>query len=82
MEEFETEVTFKANKNSKETPLGMKNYSAWNKFDCFVEIKSGKDTLRDTVRIAYQMRDVPMTSTTAMHSEKSTNCTCLLPLSQ
>ena len=28
------------------------------------------------------MRDVPMTNITAMHSEKSTNCTDSLPLSQ
>ena len=33
----------------------------WDNFDRFVEIKSGKDILHDTVGIAYQMRDVPMT---------------------
>ena len=36
----------------------------------------------DTVGTAYQMRDVPMTNLTAMHSEKSANCTDSLPLSQ
>ena len=33
----------------------------WDNFDRFVEIKSGKDILHDTVGIAYQMQDVPMT---------------------
>ena len=51
-------------------------------FDHFVETKSGKDILHDTVRIAYQMRDVPMTNLTAMHSEEFANCTDSLPLSQ
>ena len=51
-------------------------------FDHFVETKSGKDILHDTVGIAYQMRDVPMTNLTAMHSEKSGNCPDSLPLSQ
>ena len=37
---------------------------------------------KQTVGFAYQMRDVPMTNTTAMHSEKPTNCTYSLPLSQ
>ena len=78
VEELETELTFEANKNSKETPLGMKTTPefnigvAWDKFDHFVETKSSKDALHDTVGIAYQMQDVPMTNTTAMHSEKST----------
>ena len=48
---------------------------AWDKFDRFVETKSGKDTLHDTVGIAYQTQDVPMTNTTAIHSEKSKNYT-------
>ena len=86
--ELETELTFEANENSKETPFGMKTTPefntgiAWDNFDRFVETKSGKDTLHDTVGIAYQMRDVPMTNLTAMHSEKSANCTDSLPLLQ
>ena len=86
VEELETELTY--NKNSKETPLGMKTTHefntgiAWDKFDPFLETKSSKDTLHDTVGIAYQIRDVPVTNTTAMHSEKSKNCTYSLPLSQ
>ena len=81
-------MAFEANKNSKETPLGMKTTPefntgiAWDKFDRFVETKSSKDTPHDTVGIAYQIRDVPMTNTTAMHSEKSKNCTYSLPPSQ
>ena len=55
---------------------------AWDKFDRFVETTSGKDILLDTVGIAYQMQDVPMTNTIAIHSEKSKNCTYSLPLSQ
>ena len=87
-EELETELTFEANKNSKEIPFGMKTTPefnagiAWDNFNRFVETKSGKDTLHDTVGIAYQIRDVPMTNLTAMHSEKSANCTDSLPLSQ
>ena len=30
---------------------------AWGNFDRFVETKSGEDTLRDTVGIAYQVLD-------------------------
>ena len=55
---------------------------AWDKLDRFVETKNVKDTLHDTVRMAYQMRDVPMTNLTAMHSEKSDNCTDSLPILQ
>ena len=86
--EPKTELTFEANKNSKETPLGMETTPdfntgiTWDKFDRFVETMSGKDTVHDTVGIAYQMRDVAMANTTAMHSEKSTNCTYSLPISQ
>ena len=76
MEELETELTFEANKNSKETPFGIKTFPEFNtriacdNFDRFAETKSGKNTLHDTVGIAYQIRDIPMTNTTAMHSEK------------
>ena len=88
VEELETELTFEANKNSKEIPFEMKTTNefntgiAWDNFNRFVETKTGKDTLHDTVGIAYQIRDVPMTNLTAMHSEKSANCTDSLPLSQ
>ena len=30
---------------------------AWDNFDRFVETKSGKDTLHDTVGVAYQVLD-------------------------
>ena len=87
-EEIKIELTFEVNKNCKKATLGMKATSAfstgiaWDKLDRFVETKSGKDTLHDTAEIAYQMRDVPMTNKTTIHSEKSTNCTYSLPLSQ
>ena len=88
VEKFKTELTFEANKNSKETSLKMKTSPefntgiAWDNFDRFVETKSGKDRLHDAVGIAYQMRDVPVTNSTAIYSEKSTNCIDSLPLSQ
>ena len=88
VEELETELTFEANKNSKQTLFGMKTTPeintaiTWDNFDRLVETKSGKGTLNETVEIAYQIRHVRMTNTTAMHSEKSTNCTDRLPLSQ
>ena len=88
VEELETELTFEANKNSKQTSLRMKTTSelntgtACNNFDRFVETKSGKDILHDTLGTAYQMRDVTMTNLTAMHSEKSANRTDSLPLSK
>ena len=88
VEKFKTELTFETNKNSKETPFKMKTSSefntgiAWDNFDGFVETKSGKDKLHDAAGIAYQMRDVPMTNTTAIYSEKSANGTDSLPLSQ
>ena len=55
---------------------------AWDKFNHFIEINRSKDTLQDTFGIACQMRDVPMTNTTAIHSEKSNNCTASIPLPQ
>ena len=88
VEKLESKLNFEVKKNSKETSLGMKSTPefntliTWNKFDRFVETKSGKDTLHDTAGIAYQMRDVPMINTTTMHSGKSTNCTYSLPLLQ
>ena len=58
VEELETELTFEANKNSKQTPFGMKTTPEINtaitldNFDRFVETKSGKGTLHETVKIA------------------------------
>ena len=88
VEKLENELTFKFNKNSKETSFRMETTPefntgiAWDNFDRFVETKNGKDTLHNAVGIAYQMRNTPVTNLTAMHSEKSTNCTNSLPLSQ
>ena len=79
VEELETELTFEANKNSKETPFGMKTTPEFNtgitydNFDHFVETKSGKDILHDTVGIAYQMRDVPMTNLTTSSTNDQFN---------
>ena len=73
VEELETELSFEANKNNKETPFEMKTTPefktgiACDNFDRFVEIKSGKDILHDTVGNAYRMQDIPMTNLTAMH---------------
>ena len=61
--EIENKMTIKATKSVKATPFGMSlNAStatgvAWDNFDRFVETKSGKDTLQDTVGIAYQVPD-------------------------
>ena len=46
---------------------------AWDNFDRFVETKSGKDTLHDTVGIAYQMRDEPMTNLTTLSTNDQFN---------
>ena len=59
--ELETEMTFEARNRSMYTPYGMDLLSsvgtglAWDNFDRFVETNSGKDTLHDTVGIAYQI---------------------------
>ena len=77
-EKLENELTFKVNKNSKET-FRMENTPefntgiAWDNFDRFAETKSGKDTLHDTVGIAYQMRDVPMTNLTTSSTNDQFN---------
>ena len=52
------------------------------KFNTGIALDHFKDTFHDTVGTAYQMWDVPMINLTAMHSEKYTNCTDSLPLSQ
>ena len=63
IKEIENEMTIEATKSVKETPFGMSlNAStatgvAWDNFDRFVETKNGKDTLRDTVGIVYQVLD-------------------------
>ena len=79
VEKLENELTFKVNKNSKETSFRMETTTefntgiAWDNFDRFVETKSGKDTLLDTVGIAYQMRDVPMTNLTTLSTNDQFN---------
>ena len=61
IKEIENEMTIKAANSVKATPFGMSlNAStatgvAWDNFDRFVETKSGKDTLHDTVGITYQL---------------------------
>ena len=60
IEEIEKEAKFKSTKNNLFTPSGMKldpqcgTGVAWDNFDLLVETFSGKDTLHDTVGIAYQ----------------------------
>ena len=60
VEEMETELTFAAANKEQLTPSGMviaANLSTsvvFDNFDRFVETLSGKDTLHDTVGIAYQ----------------------------
>ena len=59
-EELETELTFSSLEEGRVTPYGMSlNPSlcsgvAFDNFDRFVETATGKDTLHDTVGIAYQ----------------------------
>ena len=61
--ENENEITIEATKSVKATPFGMSlNASAatdvaWDNFDRFAATKSGKDTLHNTVGIAYQVLD-------------------------
>ena len=63
IKEIENEMTIEATKSVKATPFGMSlNASAatgvaWDNFDRLVDTKSGKDTLHDTVGIAYQVLD-------------------------
>jgi len=60
IEEIETALTLEAKKDGKSIPHGMKPYVgsglgvAWDNFDRFVDTFNGKDTLHDTVGIAYQ----------------------------
>ena len=59
-EELETELTFATEIDNRVTPSGMKLSPflspgvAFDNFDRYVETMSGKDTLHDTVGIAYQ----------------------------
>ena len=68
VEEIETELTFQANAEHKNTPHGMElNPSlgtsvAWDNYDRFVDTQSGKDTLHDTVGIAFQIVQQPSVS--------------------
>ena len=61
VEEIETELTFEANKEERITPDGMllnANMAtgvAFDNYDRFVETMTGKNTLHDTVGIAYQI---------------------------
>ena len=63
IKEIENEMTIEATKSVKAIPFGMTiNASAatgvvWDNFDRFMETKSGKDTLHDTVGIACQVLD-------------------------
>ena len=56
-------MTIEVTKSVKATPFGMSLNAntatgvAWDNFDRFVETKSGKHTLHDTVGIAYQVLD-------------------------
>ena len=60
IEELETELTFEVTREKRLTPNGMSLNSANNisvafdNFDRYVETITGKDTLRDTVGIAYE----------------------------
>ena len=61
IEKIETEATFESTKNNLFTPSGMKldpkcgTGVAWNNLDRFVETVNRKDTLHDTVGIAYKL---------------------------
>ena len=61
--EIENEMTIEATKSVKVRPFGISlkastaSVFAWDNFDRFVETKSGKDTLHETVGIAYQVLD-------------------------
>ena len=61
VQELETELTFEATRSNIKTPFGMNLTNncgtgiAWDNFDRFVETQSGRDTLHDTVGIAYQV---------------------------
>ena len=60
VEELETELTMQLNNESQATPFGMKltpnlkTGIAFDNYDRYVETLSGKNTLHDTVGIAYQ----------------------------
>ena len=60
IENLETELTYNCSNASQTTPAGMSNEKscstglAFDIYDRFTETLSGKDTLHDTVGIAYQ----------------------------
>ena len=68
VEELETELTFKACEEDLLAPHGMSLSSnlgtgvAFDNYDRFVETLSGKDTLHDTVGIAYQIIEPAITN--------------------
>ncbi|EFX75137.1 hypothetical protein DAPPUDRAFT_108189 [Daphnia pulex] len=59
-EEQETELTYSTTDKSKLLPWGLQRHNqlgtgvAFDNYDQFVETLTGKDPLRDTVRIVYQ----------------------------
>lgn len=61
IEELETEMTFQSTKEMNSTPSGMAlspnmgTGVSFDNYDRFVETLTGKDTLHDTVGIAYQV---------------------------
>ena len=79
-EEIETEARFESTKNNLFTPSGMKldpqcgTGVAWDKFDRSVEAVSGKDTLHDTVGIAYQTVITDLCVSQYVHARVSTYC--------
>ena len=62
VEEVETTLTAEAEKEGKSLPQGLKPFrgsrlgTAWDNFNRFVESLNRKNTLHDTVRIAFQRR--------------------------
>ena len=60
VEGLETELAFSVADSTQATPIGLcllpnlRTGLAFDNFDCFVETINGKDTLHDTVGIAYQ----------------------------
>ena len=63
IKEIENEMTIEATKSVKATPFRIGSNAsaasgvACDNFDRFVETRSGKDTLHETIGIAYQVPD-------------------------
>ena len=87
VQELETEMTYEATKNLRNTPFGMSLHSkagtgvGWDNYDRFVETLSGKDTLHDTVGIAYQITDYQETPRVDFETEvtQSSSTTNIMP---